>query len=114
MPLKILSVALLVLGEGLAIYAEVVAAHAFKNNLFLPVFLKMALVVTVAGGLLIAGYMLGFKSFKDIWIVSVISIIAIIFFEPIINYSIFQELPGRGATAGLVFGILGLLSMVLL
>jgi hypothetical protein len=114
MLIKILSAALLVLGEGLAIYAEVIAAHTFKDNLFLPVFLKMALVMTLAGGFLIAGYMLGFKSFKDIWVVSVISIIAIIFMEPIINYSIFRELPTTGTTVGLIFGLLGLLSMVVL
>lgn len=110
--IKILSVALLFLGESLAIYAEVIAAHQYQNNLFGSVFLKMFLIITLAGGLLVAGYMLGFKSFKDIWVVTVISIVSIIFVEPIINYLIFQELPNMGTTIGFILGILGLISMI--
>ena len=114
MLLKIVSILLLFFGESLAIYAEVVSAREFQNNLFGQVFLKMFLIMTLAGGFLIAGYMLGFKSFKDIWVVSVISVVSIIFMEPVINYMIFQELPTTGTAVGLTLGILGLLSMMLL
>lgn len=105
---------MLFLGESLAIYAEVISAHAYQDNLFWSIFLKSFLIMTIAGGFLVAGYMLGIKSFKDIWVVSVISIVSIIIMEPVVNYSIFLELPGRGTAVGLIFGILGLVSMILL
>ncbi|MCX6755164.1 MAG: hypothetical protein NT068_01300 [Candidatus Nomurabacteria bacterium] len=113
MLIKIISVALLFLGESLAIYTEVIAAHSYQNNLFWSIFIKMFILMTIAGGLLVAGYMFAFKGFKDIWIVSVISITSILFMEPIINYLIFHELPSRGTAIGFIFGILGLVSMVI-
>ena len=66
--LKILVLLLIFAGEGLAIYAEMIGAR--DNNIatqsFLNIFLKMFLVIAVAGAFLIAGYMLGFNSFKNI------------------------------------------------
>ena len=113
MVIKIISIILLFLGESLAIYTEVIAAHAYQNNLFWSIFIKMFLLMTIAGGLLVAGYMLAFKGFKDIWIVSVISITSILFMEPIINYLVFHELPSRGTTIGFILGVLGLISMAI-
>ena len=114
MTIKILSVVLLFLGESIAIYAEVISANKYQETLFWPIFLKFLLLITIAGGLLLAGYMLGFKGFKDIWVVSVISIVTIIVTEPVINYMVFHELPNRGTTIGLILGMLGLVSMVVL
>jgi hypothetical protein len=112
--LKVISIALLFLGESVAIYAEVIAARAYGSRLFWPVFWKMFILMTVGGGFLIAGYMLGFKNFQDIWIVTVASITSILIMEPIINYSVFQELPHRGATVGLILGMLGLVATMIL
>ena len=103
----------MLIGESLGIYAEVISAYTYQNNLFLAIFSKNFFIMALAGGFLVAGYMLGIKGFKDIWIVSVISIVSIIFMEPIINYYIFQELPSKGTAIGLIFGILGLVSMTI-
>ena len=66
--------------------------------------------MAVGGGLVVAGYMTGFKAFKNIWIVSVISIASILLVEPIMNYFIVGQLPTRGALVGLVLGAGGLFS----
>jgi hypothetical protein len=105
---KILTIALLFFGESLSIYAEVVAAkniHAFGST-----FLKMSLLMAIAGIALIAGYMLGVKYLQNIWVIGAISIVSIIIMEPIITYSIFHELPSKGALIGLVLGVFGLAS----
>jgi hypothetical protein len=73
----------------------------------LQVFLKMFLVMVIAGGFLIAGYMLGFRAFKNIWVVSVISITSILVIEPILAYAVFRQMPTTGAIVGFVFGVLG-------
>jgi hypothetical protein len=51
--------------------------------------------------------MFGLKIFKNIWIVSVISITSILIIEPFIAYFIGGQLPTKGAIIGLVFGVLG-------
>lgn len=107
---KIIPIILLFVGESLAIYSEIIAA---KNiNTFNSTFLKMSGVMALAGLLLIGGYMLGLKYWQDIWIVSVVSIASIIIMEPVITYSLFHTLPAKGALIGLIFGILGLLSIL--
>jgi hypothetical protein len=107
---KILVVILIVLGEALAIYAEVLGAK--DNNLslhsFWQIFFKMLLVFTLAGGFLITGYMLGFKAFQNIWVVSVTSITSILIVEPIMAVTIFQQTPTAGAIVGFILGAIGL------
>jgi hypothetical protein len=49
----------------------------------------------------------GYRVFKNIWIVSAISITSILITEPILNYLIFHELPTKGALAGLILGVIG-------
>jgi len=110
---KIIGIVLLFLGESVAIYAEVAAARAVGTNAsFWLIFSKMFAVMCVAGSFLVAGYMFGFRGFKDIWIVSVISIASIVIMEPFINYSVFHQLPSMGAAVGLILGILGLVAAV--
>ena len=108
MSIKVLSILLLFLGEGFAIYAEMIAARNLNlvGRPFLSTFLKMFFVIIIAGGFLIAGYMLGFKSFQNIWIVSAASITSILIIEPILAWTIFQQLPTKGALLGLIFGVL--------
>ena len=110
--LSIIVILLIFLGEGLSIYAELIAA---KNNSLSSsppylLFLKMFLVITLAGGILIAGYMLGFLTFKNIWVVSVTSLVAILILEPFLSYYIFQQWPTKGAFIGLILGILGFIA----
>lgn len=111
---KILVIFLLFVGETLSIYAEMLAAKSSSANpsLLLQIFLKTFLVIIVAGGFLIAGYVLGFKVFKNIWVVSVASITSILIMEPILAYTIFNQLPTRGALIGLILGILGFVAAV--
>lgn len=107
---KILVLALLFTGEALAIYAEMAGARNshIAAQPFLQIFLKMFLLMTLAGGLLIAGYVLGFKAFKNIWIVSVASITSILLVEPILAWTIFQQIPTTGAIIGFILGTIGL------
>jgi hypothetical protein len=105
---KILGIVLLVIGEALSIYIELSLA---KNNSNL---LIMVLVFTAATPFLLYGYMWGYSAFKSIWVVSIISITSILIIEPVLCYSIFKELPTKGALMGLVFGILGFISAIFL
>lgn len=109
---KILVVLIIFFGESLTILAEMIAARTFSiaSHSFLDMFIKMFLIFAFAGGALIFGYMFGFISFKNIWIVSVISITSILISEPILAYVFFQQLPTSGALIGLIFGVLGFVS----
>ncbi|MES2315803.1 MAG: hypothetical protein V4486_03680 [Patescibacteria group bacterium] len=105
---RILPILLILIGESVAIYSEIIAA---KNiNTFLSTFWKMFGLMAVAGFFLIAGYMLGMKYLQNIWVVGAISIASIVVVEPLITYIIFQQLPGRGALIGLFLGVLAILS----
>lgn len=107
---KILVIILLFIGEALSIYAEMVGAknHSISSQPFLQIFLKMFLLIVLAGGFLIAGYMLGFNVFKNIWIVSVASITSILIVEPILAWIIFHQVPTIGAILGFILGAIGL------
>ncbi len=111
---KIITILLLVFGEALAIYAELYAAKknisVFDKALFTNMFLLMAL----AGGALIAGYMLGYKCFSNVWVVIALSIGSIVVIEPVIAYLLFKELPTKGAMIGVVLGLVGMVSSALI
>ena len=110
---KLLAIILIFVGEAVAILAEMIAARQYGNNRpLLQLFLKMFLMFAVGGGFLVAGYMLGYKSFQNIWTVSVISITSILVIEPVLAYAVFQQLPTRGALIGLIFGVLGFTAAV--
>lgn len=112
----LLAIAMLFVGEGLMVYAEMVAAraHSLVENNFWPIFLKATGIMIISSTLLIAGYMHGFKAFKNIWVVSALSITLILIAEPLIGYLVFGQLPTRGAVWGLVFGALGFLAVFIL
>ncbi len=107
---KIFVLILILMGEALSIYAEMVGArnHSISSQPFLQIFLKMFLLIVLAGGFLIAGYMLGFNVFKNIWIVSVASITSILIVEPILAWIIFNQVPTIGAILGFILGAIGL------
>lgn len=106
---KTLVVVLIFFGEALAIYAELIAAknHSLASEPVLSTFFKMFPFIVAGGGLLLAGYILGFKSFQNIWIVSAISITSILVIEPLLDYTLFQQLPTKGALIGLILGVIG-------
>jgi hypothetical protein len=94
---KELAIALLVVGEALMIGAEMYAArtNTVMSRPYLQVFLLAFVFIIVGGGFLVAGYMLGFRSFKNIWIVSAASITTILIIEPILAYAFFHQLPTK-------------------
>ena len=106
--LKLIVLVLLFFGEALAIYAEMLGAKYVISQSFLQIFLKMFALIAVAGGLLIAGYMLGFKAFKNIWVVAVASITSILIIEPILAWTMFHQVPTKGAVSGFILGVIGL------
>lgn len=86
---KIVAIFLLLGGEAFSVYAEMIAAkeHALNQRSLQIIFVKAFFQITIAGALLIAGYMLGYKSFKNIWIVSALSITSILLMEPLLTVS---------------------------
>ena len=108
---KIIALLLILIGESIAIYAEISGAklNSVNNSNFAGIFIKMFLIISLSGVLLLLGYILGFSSFKNIWIISVISITAIIIVEPIIAYAIFKQFPTIGAIIGFALGVAGIL-----
>lgn len=82
---KIIILILLLIGEALSVYTEMLGAKYFITRPFLAVFLKMFLLMTLAGGFLVTEYMLGFSAFKNIQIVGVASITSILIVEPFLH-----------------------------
>ena len=109
---KTLVVLLIFAGETLAIFSEMAAARQYHlaERPLVQIFLKMFLIMILGGGLLLAGYILGFKHFQNIWIVSAVSITSILIIEPALAYGFFHQLPTRGAWIGLVLGAVGLIT----
>ncbi len=113
---SLLPLLLLFVGEGVYIWMEMLIAHTIKSprpNDGLNI-AKLTAVALLAGLAIIAGYYFGYKSSKNIWLVTATSIGAILINEPIISWLVFRERPTVGASAGLTFGILGILSTILL
>jgi len=111
---KLLGGLLIFGGEALAIYQEMMVARAAKLSGLTPklgmwLFLWMAF----AGGLLLVGYFLGYLSFKNIWVVTVISIGSILIAEPLLIMLLFKEAPTTGAWIGLVCAVLGIAAAII-
>ncbi len=112
---KILALALILIGEAMVIYAEINGAKIYSGNFtFQQAFFKSIIAVLIGGCILLAGYMMGYRGFKNIWIVSAVSITSILVIEPVLNYIIFQQLPTRGALTGLLLGAAGFAAALLL
>ncbi|MDP3770076.1 MAG: hypothetical protein U1A25_03430 [Candidatus Sungbacteria bacterium] len=108
--LKVFTLILIFAGELFAIYAEMIGAkmHAISSQNFSQVFLKMLPIMIIAGALLITGYIFGYRAFKNIWIVSAVSITSILIIEPILAWVVFQQVPTTGALIGFILGAIGL------
>ncbi len=112
---KILGVILIFLGEAVSIYAEVSAARSYADQIpFLNVFFSFFLVMTVGAGFLISGYMLGFKAFKNIWIVTVTSLTSVLIMEATLALVIFGQFPTTGAAIGFVLGTIGFIATMVI
>ena len=106
---KIFATVFILFGEMITIYAEMLLARNNFSNppSLLKVFWQPFFIMVIGGTLLITGYFTGFGAFRNIWIVSVISITSILIIEPVLAYTIFHQLPTKGAAAGFIFGALG-------
>ncbi|MBX4192598.1 hypothetical protein KW798_03910 [Candidatus Parcubacteria bacterium] len=111
---KIVAVALVFLGEALAITGELFASKNTASGHYLTTFWQMSLLMAVGGALLVAGYMVGYHYFKNIWIVIVVSLATLAIGEPLLAYVLFGESPTTGALIGLILAILALLSALLI
>ena len=107
---KIFIIALDFLGEALYIYGQMLGAKGdyLNSQPFWNVFLKAFLIIAIAGGTVLFGYMLGINVFKNIWVVSVISITSILLMEPILAWVFFKQIPTPGAIVGFILGAIGL------
>jgi len=108
---QILTGAALFLGESLIIGAEMWAAKNFQNSVRPEALAMTAFVISVIGvALLVYGYMWGYQAFKNIWIVTALSVAGILIVEPLIAWLLFQEMPTRGALIGFSLGVVGLIT----
>lgn len=106
---KLISIFLIIAGESLAIYAEMFIARRYDVSTlrsFLPAFI----LITIGGVFLILGYLYGYHAFKNIWIVAVISIAAILVIEPLLAWWAFHEIPTKGSLIGFILAVLGIAS----
>jgi hypothetical protein len=112
MLVKFAAILLVFFGEVFSIGAELIASKRFAAGVgsYLSVFLPMFLLITVGGGLLVGGYMLGYTHLKNIWIITALSVGSILIVEPIMAFLMFQQLPTLGAGIGLCLGALGILA----
>jgi hypothetical protein len=114
--MRIFSIVLLLIGEALSITAEMIAAHQHSTTgaSFSECFLRTFPLITAAGACLIVGYILGYRAYSNIWVVTAISIVGILLMEPVVALLMFGESPTRGASVGLALGGLGLIVTLVL
>lgn len=99
-------------GEALIIGIEMWAARHFDTSqpwaTILPAF-----IISIAGAvLLVYGYTFGYQVFKNIWIVTALSIASIVVVEPFIAWILFREMPTTGAFIALILGIIGIITSI--
>ncbi|WP_054063206.1 hypothetical protein ACMGT0_17455 [Pseudomonas sp. RHF3.3-3] len=105
----------MVVGEFCAIYSEVVTARlAQTGNVSWEAFSVPVLIMCLAGLCLLGAYWLGYAAVGDIWVVTVVSVTSLLILEPLVVWSLFGEVPGRGALIGFCLGALGMFSTVML
>ena len=108
-----LSFALLIVGEGINIWAEMLSAKLpGAHSLLEPRNLFLFAMVIIGCSFLLFGYSTGFQASKNIWTVTVSSVVAILVTEPFLAYFFFHQLPEKGALLGLVLGAIGFIATV--
>jgi hypothetical protein len=106
---KVIGILLVFLGELFAVYAE---TFAVKYGFLSSGFWKMFIIITLGGFLLVSGYIIGYKAFHNLWIITVISIATLLIAEPLIIILFFHQTPTTGALIGFILGIIGLISSI--
>jgi len=96
------------IGEVLIIGAEMWAAKYFDANKPWQVILPAVGVSIIGVLVLVYGYTFGYQAFKNIWIVTALSVAGILVVEPIVAWSLFREVPTTGASIALALGVIGI------
>ncbi len=110
---KILTAFALFFGEVLIIGAEMWATKNFETLAKSWTIVLSAFLISVIGvACLVYGYIYGYQAFKNIWIVTALSVAGILIVEPIIAWFLFHEVPTLGASIGLFCGVVGLLATI--
>jgi hypothetical protein len=103
----------LFLGETIIIGAELWAAKNFSASPHPWWLVACAFFVSLIGvALLIYGYTWGYQAFKNIWIVVALSVAGILIVEPIVAWTLFHEIPTKGAAIGFLLGVIGIVTTV--
>ena len=102
----------LFLGEVLIIGAEMWAARYFNSAKPWSVILPAFAVSIIGVALLVYGYTFGYQAFKNIWIVTALSIAGILIVEPLVAWLLFHQTPTSGALVALILGVLGIVSAI--
>lgn len=104
----------IVLGEILMIYAQISGARDNAHGLHGNVLWKIYLIAALGIWITLTGYVFGLSVYKNIWVVSAISIISILLVEPPAAYFMTHQIPTRGALIGFMLGALGLMATLFL
>lgn len=109
----LLSFALLVVGESFNILAEMFSAKLPSAQALLEYknFFLFGMVI-LGCSFLLFGYAIGYGASKNIWTVTVSSVVAILIVEPFLAYFFFHQLPQKGALVGVILGALGFIATV--
>jgi len=102
----------LVFGEALLIGAEMLAAKYFDPADPWALTL-LALSVSITGAaLLVYGYTFGYREFKNIWVVTGLSLAGMLVVEPAVAWFLFREVPTAGASIALILGMAGIVASI--
>jgi|ERR1035441_3767901 drug/metabolite transporter (DMT)-like permease len=99
-------------GEVLMIGAEMWAAKLFNPARPWTVIIPVIAVSIVGVCLLVYGYTFGYRAFKNIWIVTAISIVGILVVEPLVAWLLFREIPTTGAFIALILGVIAIITSI--
>ena len=111
---KALAIAAIALGESVMITEQMIIAKAGKQHtLQTPALWPLVLWSIVGVLLVLGGYYFGYLSFRNIWVVSVISIGSVLVAEVILSLTLFGETPTIGAWIGLGCGLVGIVASLL-
>ncbi|MCX6720207.1 MAG: hypothetical protein NTW11_00080 [Candidatus Staskawiczbacteria bacterium] len=107
--LKFLVILFLFIGESFYLYSEMFVAKnsvaGSSKTFFIP-----AILMVIMGGILFLGSVyFGMHLFKNIWIIAVMSVAAIVIMEPLLAFVFFKQLPTIKTSIGFILGILGLI-----
>ncbi len=113
---RILAILFIFIGEVFSIGAQLAASKRVVHGAegASAYLWWMYLIGALGGVLIVAGYVYAYMYFKNIWIVTAISIGSIVLFEPLLALILFKEVPTMGALIGIVLGVLGILSALML